>query len=330
MNCELSLAGLHMGQLVWIVILNWNGPKDTIECLESLKDIDYPNYEIIAVDNGSTDDTKAIVESFEHFENLRYIYEPILGLSQARNTGWQNARGEHVAFLDDDAIACPEWLERIVEAFEDVNPRPGSVGGKVIPIWEVERPEWLSKQMELPLTIVDWTDKASFLTEDYQHLRGCNIAYSRETLQKAGGFSTSLGRKGRSLLSNEEYFLERHLQKQNLGIYYDPEICVYHHIPAERLVKRWFYRRYFWQGVSNEILQYIEAAQKEAHWRYLVRALVNAFRLIGYLAILLPILILTNSGARVARKCGLYARLGQILTRLRIGFGMVRIEKGNY
>ena len=209
------------------------------KAIQSLAEQTLPGeqYEVIVVDNGSTDDTKAIVESIKHFENLRYIYEPILGLSQARNTGWQNARGEYIAFLDDDAIACPEWVERIVEAFENVNPRPGSVGGKVIPIWEVERPAWLSKQMELPLTIVDWTDKASFLTEDHQHLRGCNISYPRETLQKAGGFSTSLGRKGINLLSGEEELLERRLKKQALGIYYDPEIYVYHHIPAERLAK---------------------------------------------------------------------------------------------
>ena len=320
-----------MNVRVSAIICTHNRSAYLNKAIQSLADQTLPReqYEVIVVDNGSTDDTKAIVESLEHFGNLRYIYEPILGLSQARNTGWQNARGEYIAFLDDDAIACPEWLERVVEAFENVNPRPGSVGGKVIPIWEVERPAWLSKQMELFLSIVDWADKPILLTEDYQFLAGVNFACPCEILKAFGGFSTTLGRKGSKLLSGEEILLRDYLTEQNLENYYDPEIYVQHHIPAERLVKRWFYRRYFWHGVSNEILQYIETSPKEAHWRYLGRALMNALGLIRFLTILLPMLIFTNSDSRVARKCGLYARLGKILTRLRIGFGMVSIEKGN-
>lgn len=299
------------------------------KAIQSLVDQTLPKeqYEIIVVDNGSTDNTKMTVESFNQFGNLRYIYEPILGLSQARNTGWQNAQGKYIAYLDDDAIACAEWLERIVRAFETIHPQPGSVGGKIEPIWEVERPAWLSKQMERPLTIVDWRDKAAFLTEDYQHLRGCNVAYPREILEKVGGFSTNLGRKGSSLLSNEESLLEKYLKEQNLGSYYDPEIRVQHHILAERLVKRWFYERYFWQGASNEILQYIETSQKEANWRYLGNALMNALLFIIRHPTSLPaILVPANSRRRVERKCIAYSRLGQIRAQLQIGLGLVKEE----
>jgi len=314
------------------IICTHNRASYLKKAIQSLVDQTLPKeqYEVIVVDNGSTDDTKAVVESFDHFENLRYIYEPVLGLSQARNTGWQNAQGEYVAYLDDDAVSCPEWLERIVVAFETVDPRPGSVGGKVMPIWEAERPAWLPKELEVALTIIDWADKPIFLTEDYQHLRGCNVAYPREILEKAGGFSTSLGRKGKSLLSGEEEFLERHLKEQNFGPYYDPEICVYHHIPAERLVKQWFYRRYFWQGASYEVLQYIEASRKETNWRYLGGAIVNVFRLIKHPTILLSILIPANSGPWVVRKCSSYACLGQIWAQVRIGFGLVRTRKENH
>lgn len=315
-----------MSTRISAVICTHNRAAYLKKAIQSLVNQTLPKeqYEVIVVDNCSTDDTKAIVEGFEPFGNLRYIYEPTLGLSQARNTGWQNARGEHIAFLDDDAIACPGWLERIVAAFETVHPRPGSVGGKVIPIWEIERPAWLPKGLEIALAIIDWADKPLYLTEKHQFLVGANVAYPREILEACGGFRTSLGRRGRNLLSNEEYFLERHLRKQNLGIYYDPQIYVYHHILAERLDKRWFYRRFFWQGVSNEILQYVETSQKDAdwrYWRYLGRALVNVFRLIGYLTILLPLLILTNPGARVARKCHAYACFGQIWAQVRIRYG---------
>jgi len=281
-------------------------------------------YEVIVVDNGSIDDTKAVVKSFECFKNLHYLHDSVLGLSQARNTGWQSARGEYIAYLDDDAIACPEWLERIVQAFETIKPRPGSVGGKVAPVWEANRPKWLSKQMELALTIVDWTDKAAFLTEGYQFLAGANVAYLREVLKRAGGFSTSLGRKGSSLLSNDEILLKRYLTESNLGTYYDPEIYVQHHILAERLVKRWFYRRYYWQGISNEILEYLESHQRGISLRYPYRALLNTLGFVRHPANLLAIIMPASSASQVLRKCRLYAQLGRIWAQVRIGLGLVR------
>src|SRR4051812_37764690 len=98
-------------------------------------------YEILVIDNCSTDHTREIVcNEFGHVPNLRYIYEPVQGLNQARNTGWRQARGELVAFLDDDAIANSEWLEKILMVFETVKPIPGCVGGQVEGIWETERP----------------------------------------------------------------------------------------------------------------------------------------------------------------------------------------------
>lgn len=303
------------------VICTLNRAAYLEKAILSLADQTLPKeqYEIIVVDNGSTDNTKTIVESF-HLKNLRYIYEPITGLSQARNTGWQNARGKYVAYLDDDAIACPEWLERIVKAFETVHPQPGSVGGKIILIWEAKKPIWLSKQLEVPLGLVDWANKPTFLTEDYQDLRGGNVAYPREILRRFGGFNTSLGHKGGTLLSNDEILLSRCLKRHNLWSYYDPEICVQHHVPAERLVRRWFYRRYFWQGVSEEILQYIETDQNEAKWRYLYWAMANTLHLFRSPRNLVLILMPADSSNWVAGKCSSYNRLGHIWAQLRIGF----------
>lgn len=277
-------------------------------------------YEVIVVNSGSIDETKMIGESFNHLENFRCIHEPIKGLSQARNTGWQNAKGKYVAYLDDDAIACQEWLERIIKAFETVHPPPGSVGGKIIPIWEAKRPEWLSKQLEPSLTILDWADKPIFLTEAYHYLAGANVAYPREILQRFGGFSTSLGRKEGTLLSNEEILLSRCLKRHNLWSYYDPEICVQHHVPAERLVRRWFYRRYFWQGVSEEILQYIESPKTGIKSRYLCRTMANVLRFISHPLNLLAILMPSKTSSWMERKCNSYSRIGQIWAQLRIGF----------
>lgn len=312
---------------VSVIICTLNHAACLQKAIQSLVDQTLPKeqYEIIVVDNGSTDNTKATVEGFKRFENLRYIYEPVLGLSQARNTGWQNAEGEYVAYIDDDAIACPKWLESIVTAFETVKPQPGSVGGKVIPVWEAERPAWLPKEMENAFAIVDRGDKPRFLTEEHEHHVGCNVVYQREILQECGGFNTNLGRKGTNLLSNDENLIRSYIRQHNLGIYYNPEICVEHLIPAERLVKRFFYRRAFWQGISDEILNYLESRQRKSKWRYVHRAIVNTLSFVRQPIVLLWLLIRpANRASWFETKCGLCWWLGSIWGKLQIGFGRIR------
>lgn len=212
--------------------------------------LDEELYEILVVDNASTDDTRHIVHNeFSGVSNLRYLYEPVLGLSQARNTGWRGAEGEYVAYLDDDAVASPVWLERILEVFDTVSPKPGCVGGKIEPIWEAPRPIWLSDSMLPVLTVLDLSDKPTFLSD--QIPSGANISFAKVVLMELGGFSVALGRKGNQLLSNEEVLLMRKMKDKGFLCFYHPEIKVRHHIPASRLTERWFLDRYYWQGISD-------------------------------------------------------------------------------
>src|SRR5436309_2344962 len=104
-------------------------------------------YEIIVVDNGSEDHTRAVVDEFASLTNLVYIYEATPGLSRARNVAFRRAKGEFVAFLDDDAVASPQWLEKYLEVFRTYSPTPGSVGGKCEPIWEIPQPAWLEDRL---------------------------------------------------------------------------------------------------------------------------------------------------------------------------------------
>lgn len=313
-----------METLISAIVCTHNRSNYLRKAVQSLVDQTLPKeqYEIIVVDNGSTDNTKALVESFGHLRNLRYIYEPIPGLSQARNTGWKEAEGQYVAYLDDDAIACADWLERIVTVFKTVHPRPGSVGGKIEPIWEAERPVWLSEPMEWALGVVNWKDKATFLSEKDPMLFGSNIAIPRDVLERIGGFSIRLGRRGNRLLAGEEELLERNLRKQNLGIYYDPAICVRHHVLAERLEKGWFYRRFFWHGVSSAIAEYYETYHDKSKRRYLVSALANVFHLCRHPTCLVSIFRDSDSKDELTRKCYLYANLGRIWAQTRIGLGL--------
>jgi len=241
------------------VICTLNRAAYLAKAVESLINQTYPKeyYEIIVVDNGSTDNTREVVEKFSQLARIRYIYEPIKGLCQARNTGWQAAGGKYVAYLDDDAIACPHWLEKMMKAFETGKPAPASVGGRVVPIWESERPAWLEEQMLGAYAIVDWGKKARFFKPSSpEHHVGCNVAYKREVLQECGGFNVNLGRKGKNLLSNDEHLIRKYMDSHGLAIYYDPEILVDHLVPKERLTRRFMLRRHFWQGVSDVVEWY--------------------------------------------------------------------------
>lgn len=238
------------------VICTFNRDRYLGKAIQSLVEqtLETELYEIIVVDNCSTDNTKQIVtEEFAHIPNLRYIYESVLGLSQARNTGWQNARGDYIAYLDDDAIASSVWLEKIVEVFMKVTPQPGIVGGKIEPIWEISRPSWLSDRVARSLTILDWSSTPIFLP-DNQWLAGANIAYPRYLIKAINGFDINLGRKGKKLLSCEESLLNNQLKNNGYQVYYHPEIKIQHHIPASRLEKSWHYQRQYWNGVSVSVV----------------------------------------------------------------------------
>lgn len=235
------------------IICTFNRVDYLQKAIESLitQTIASDSYEILVIDNCSTDATKKVVaKEYCHIPNLRYIYESVQGLSQARNTGWQNAKGSFVAYLDDDAIASSQWLEQICKAFETIQPQPGCVGGKTEPVWESVRPLWLPDELLSYLTIVDWSDEPIFL-KDNQFVAGANMAVPRSLLSELGGFTLDLGRKGKNLLSCEEILLRDQIRDKGYEIYYDPDISVKHHIPDSRLTQSWFTQRLYWQGISR-------------------------------------------------------------------------------
>ena len=297
-----------MGIRISAVVCTHNRAAYLRKALQSLVDqtLSQELYEIIVVDNGSNDGTKEIVGEFSDFTNLHYLYEPVLGLSRARNTGWSNAKGELIAFLDDDAVACPGWLAKFLEVFDSYEPRPGSVGGKCEAIWEAPQPKWLSDDMLRHLAILHWSDVPIVLNEK-QRLAGCNMALPRELLKKAGGFLEDLGRRGNSLRTGEESYLRQQLDHLGLCSVYHPEIVVGHHVPASRLTKRWFRQRAYWQGVSDAIM-----LKQEGHLSFALRAR-QTLKSIGWvLPRLLLMFVSTGSAARFRRQCQVLEAMGLI------------------
>lgn len=241
-------------KVISAIICTHNGQKTINTAIQSLISQTLPktDYEILVVDNVSNDNTRDIVKSYDGRKILRYLSEPTLGLSNARNKGWKEAASNYIAYLDDDAIACPEWLERILEAFRTVR-QAGAVGGKVELIWEVDPPPWVNEIMMRFLSVLDWSTTPIIL-DDSQYLVGTNIAFPRALLEQFSGFSIDLGRKGTSLISNEETELIAMMKKGGHIVYYDPQILVRHFTPSSRLKPSWFIRRWFTQGISDAIV----------------------------------------------------------------------------
>ena len=299
--------------LISAVICTHNRANYLTKAIQSLLEQHVPreHYEIIIIDNCSTDSTKEVVERFSNERNIRYIYEPSLGLSYARNTGWRSAKGKYVAYLDDDAIANPIWLSRILEVFETVVPQPGCVGGKAIPIWEAPRPDWLSNELATGLTIIDWSDTPQILPDlAKEWLVGANIAFPIAVLKEMGGFIDGLDRVGTKMLSGGDVFLEKQIMQAGYSCFYHPDIAVGHHIQRSRLEKRWFTHRYYWQGVSDAVVQLIEGSPSK--FERLRHAGAKLAKLLSSTEKVKNLILPRNNSQQFTEKCFALIELGHI------------------
>lgn len=208
--------------------------------------------EIIVIDNNSTDDTKEVVrkckEELEDVIKIDYILEKRQGLSYARNTGINHSKGEFIAFLDDDAVPCSDWLIALREGLRS-SPQVSLVGGPIEPVFEVKRPEWLSKHLEPLYTILDLGDTVKLFPKKNIPM-GANMAFKASFLCKYK-FPEHLGRKGNSLISGEENWVINKLLGEGLEILYLPNMRIKHFVAKERLSVEWLLNRYYYEGKSR-------------------------------------------------------------------------------
>jgi len=308
---------------VSVVVCTHNRSNELQESLASLarQDPDSPPFEVIVVDNGSNDDTRRVVATFEGSCSLRYARERAPGLCHARNTGWRLARGPYVAYLDDDAVACSSWVSAVVEAFQ-MCPEAGIVGGRVEPVWVTARPGWLSDEVARALTIVDWSPGPRVLRDAKETwLVGANMAVRADLLKRLGGFRPELDRVGRKMLSSGDVFLMKEIMRAGSEAFYYPAMAVQHAVPAARVTKRWFRRRYYWQGVSDAVMELLEHQPgPEKRRRSARRALRDLVASPGRIATLLP----TDDPERFAETCWTLIAIGHALGLL----GLAKVETG--
>ncbi len=233
--------------------------------IDSLLEQDLESYEVIVVDNASGDRTSKVVESRLANPRLKYVYEPNLGLSVARNTGAKVSKAPILAYLDDDAVASSQWLRVLVNAYQS-NARLAIAGGKVSLILPEDRnlPNWISPALAGALGLYDLGDEMVYITEPGLTPRGLNYAIRRSFLEQVGGFDSNLGRVGQKLLSNEELYMTELALHNGWQVAYLPEAKVSHNVTPDRLKPEWFLRRSWWQGISE---CYREEIAGKSGWR---------------------------------------------------------------
>jgi len=233
-------------------------------------------FEIVVVDNASSDRTREVVEARLTDTRLHYVYESTVGLSVARNTGARISRSPVLAYLDDDAVASPAWLQTLYSAYRD-NEKLAIAGGKVTLLWTAgtQPPCWLSAGLAGNLGAYDLGNEIVYVDRPGLTPRGLNYSIRRAFLDQVGGFDVNLGRVGKNLLSNEELHLTELALQQGWQVAYLPTALVAHNVAPERLRRSWFLSRGWWQGISE---CYREQLAGCAGWNQLPRGMERFLR----------------------------------------------------
>lgn len=271
---------------VSVVICTYNRATSLATTLESLARMSVPpdlDWELIVVDNNSTDNTRTVVMEFLLTSGLkvRYVYEPEQGLCHARNRGVSCATGEIIAFTDDDVQVEPDWLRELADTFRKFD----CVGaaGKSVPAWNgLAKPAWLATKGPYCLSrgaILDFD-----LGNDPKEIRiapwGLNMAFRRTAFEKYGAFRTDLGVLGSAGLLGEDTEFGKRLLHQGEKIAYSPRAIVFHPVERHRITKSYILRYQFRLGRTDIRLQGWPAGSVFYFGipRYMFRSLVERCR----------------------------------------------------
>jgi GT2 family glycosyltransferase len=250
-----------------------------VEAVDSLLAQTYPEMEvIIAVDGNAELYGKVSAHYADNKEVKTALLKENVGVSGARNAGISVAKGDVIAFIDDDAIAEKGWIENLLSAYSEND--AVAVGGKILPVWLGAKPDYLPEELYW-LAGVTHEGFAEEKVVEVRNTFGPNMSFKREVFQKAGLFNENLGfaRKGLSYIQAEEpEFALRMRRELGKGVIYNPRAIVYHKIPPSKVKVGTLLKRAFYQGYSKALLRRLKiSADPEAIERFYLRALLSKY-----------------------------------------------------
>ncbi|WP_248516815.1 glucosyl-dolichyl phosphate glucuronosyltransferase [Salinarchaeum laminariae] len=227
---------------------------DLVECVESLLAQTYDDVEVVVVVDGTVSVFDRVEHQFDETSNVvLHCNEENVGLLESRNTGAELASGDVVAFIDDDAVADEQWIEKLVNSYEEQDAI--AVGGKMTPLWVDGKPGFLPEEFYwlIGVTHRGFADGAGEVRNTF----GSNISFDREVFLELGGFDAEIGgRKGDSNLQGGETELCARLREDyGEGVWYNPQAEVGHKVFEYRTKPRWLVDRAFWQGYSKRAME---------------------------------------------------------------------------
>lgn len=249
---------------VSVVISTYNRCELLPRALESLAGQEAPGlrFEVIVVDNNSTDRTPEVIEAFAaRHPFVRHVFEGRQGLSHGWNAGVAHSRGPIIAFTDDDLVMPPDWLTNIKRAFDE-HPEVSFIGSRVLPVWEAEAPAWLSRRLWGPLALQD--SEETFYTDESRPVCLLGKSFRREALEAVGGFRPDLGRIKDAIGSTEDDEMQRRLWAAGRRGMHVPEVVVHAPVPVSRLTKSYFRRWYTGHGRHYALMRVPDAEDSAA------------------------------------------------------------------
>lgn len=234
--------------MISVAICTFNRAESLRRTLNSLVELRPPvqaNWELLVVDNNSSDNTIEVVSSFESRLPLRYIFEGEQGLSAARNRALKEFKGDLVLFTDDDVVVDPRWLAAYDAAIKRF-PLAGYFGGRVLPFWSDHKPRWLKDES---LTLIsgllvrfDLGDETRPFAADEPTPFGASFALRRTVVDGIGEFRRDLGVvAGVPGRGEETEYLARSQARGCAGVYVG-DSQVHHWTDPRRLTLRYLYR----------------------------------------------------------------------------------------
>ena len=217
-----------------------------------MAELDFPReqFEVVVVDNNSTDDTPGVAHQFRDIGiALKYVKETRLSFTVARHTGADTSSGRVLSYIDDDVVVDKGWLTAVIDAF-DSDEAVGVVGGPILPIFETEPPDWIKKYYPMSgwLSLMDRGSELHQTNDAY----GPNFSVRKDVLNLVGGFPPdtigveSEGRPGvveKIYIGSGDVGLCAKVEKVGYKIIYAPGALTHHVIPPVRLTKKWWHSR---------------------------------------------------------------------------------------